>query len=135
MSIFGRIAKWVEMTLERGCTVLCIAHGEGASAVVIVCYDKRVGRGVVSSYVRSKFATQRVDFRAPYEMGRINAGTAAMMHEARGDDVVLLRLPPHWVRRPSVCKVLFTLQREPRDDVKGGARQGRIGLLCENGGE
>ena len=32
-----------------------------------VCYDRGVERGVVSSYVRSKFGTQHVDFWATPE--------------------------------------------------------------------
>ena len=68
LSIFVLPTKLVELTLKRRCTVLCFTHGEGASATVVVCYDRGVGRGVVSSYGRPKFATQYVAllFTSPF---------------------------------------------------------------------
>jgi len=41
-----------------------------ASTKVIVCYDRGVGRVVVSSYELSKFAMQCVDFWAPDKTGQ-----------------------------------------------------------------
>ena len=42
-------------------TVLCFAHGEGASVFVVVCHNRRALRVLLSSYGRSNFATQHVD--------------------------------------------------------------------------
>jgi len=64
------------MMLKRRRTVLILAGREGASVVVVVCYDRGVGRGVVSRYGRLKFATQNVDVCAPYKIGRNGAKMA-----------------------------------------------------------
>ena len=50
--------------------VLLFAHGEEAGMVIVVCYDKRVLRALLSRYGRLKFAAQHVDFWAPYEIPR-----------------------------------------------------------------
>jgi len=49
-------------------TVLCSAHGEGLSAKIAVCNDRRALRALMSSYERSKFAIQHVDFCVPCKM-------------------------------------------------------------------
>ena len=56
VSIFERRAKWVETMSEWRRTLLCFAGRGRASVTIVLCYDIGVGRGVVSSYVRSKFA-------------------------------------------------------------------------------
>ena len=61
-SIFGLPTKLTEMTLNRRRTVLCFAHREGVNVVVVVYYDRRARTAFLSSYERSKFATQFFDF-------------------------------------------------------------------------
>jgi len=66
----GSLQNSLKYMLKRRRTVLCFAHGERASAKVVVCYDRGVGRSVVSSYVRSKSAKRCFDFWAPCKIGR-----------------------------------------------------------------
>jgi len=76
-SIFGLPTKLIEMTLKRCRTVLCFAHEEGASVVVVMCYDRRARSAFLSRNERSKFATPFFDFWAPYEVGRNDTKTGA----------------------------------------------------------
>jgi len=73
------------MTLKWRHTVLLLAWRERASAMVVVCYARRVQNALVSSYECLKFATQHVDFWAPYKTGRNYAETrsyAAVLSKA-----------------------------------------------------
>ena len=63
--------------LKRRRTVLCFVHGEVASVVVVVCYDRRTRSALLSRYERSKFATQLVNFWVPCKIGRKFAETAS----------------------------------------------------------
>jgi len=56
VSIFVLPTKLVENLLKRRRAMLCFAHREWVSVVDVVCYDRRVGRGVVLSYECFKFA-------------------------------------------------------------------------------
>jgi len=62
--------------LKRRRTLLCVVHGEGASVTVQVCHDRRAFHSLVSRYGRLNFATQCVDFCAPYEIDRNYVETA-----------------------------------------------------------
>ena len=53
--------------------MLCLVGREGASVIIVVCYDSGVGRGVVLRYGRLKCVLQFLDFWAPYEIGRNRA--------------------------------------------------------------
>jgi len=53
------------MTLKWRRTVLLLMRREGASATVVVCYDKRAQIAILLSYIRPKFAAQHVDFWRP----------------------------------------------------------------------
>ena len=37
--------------------MLCFAHGEETGVAIVVCYDRGVGRGIVSSYGQMKFVS------------------------------------------------------------------------------
>ena len=63
--------------LKRRRTLLCFEQGVGASATVVLCYDRGVRRGVVSSYERSKFAIRCGDFWATCKIARNDHETAS----------------------------------------------------------
>jgi len=61
--------------LKRRRTVLCFVQGVRASVVVVVSYDIWARDANEQRYGRLKFATQLVDFCAPYEIGQKCAET------------------------------------------------------------
>jgi len=56
--------------LKRCRMVFSFAHGGGKSVTVVVCYDIRAKRALLSGYGCSKFATQHVDFWVPDKIAR-----------------------------------------------------------------
>ena len=57
VSIFGLPTKYLEIMLKWRRTVVCLVHGEGASAIVIVCYDRRACDNDEPRYGRARSTT------------------------------------------------------------------------------